>query len=141
MSNKTTILVEVEARLSRPNQLAAALLLIGVARNYGWIFTEPQFHGVASKALGAIAALFLLLIIWNLVSSKLLSIFSVVVGWYVIEELQTALCSVMYLIEPWPVGVGQSMCSARIGFDLGAVGIFIVGLIAYKMVNKSRPRE
>lgn len=121
-------------QLSRVNQLAATLLLIGVGRNYGWLLVSPAQMGVASKALGAIASLAMLCIIWSLVSSKLLTL---VIGWYAFEETQTSICSVMYLIEPWPVEVGQSMCSARVGFDIGAIGIFVVGLIAYKLVHSN----
>lgn len=112
--------------------IAAALLLIGASRNYGWLLVDPSMRGVASKALGAIAALCLLAIIVYYFKSKIVLL---VAGFYGFEELQTATCSVMYLIEPWHVEAGQSMCSARINFDLGAVGIFIVGLLAYKLVR------
>lgn len=124
-------------QLSRVNQLAIALLLMGAARNYGWLLADPQVMGVASKAIGAIAAICFLLIIWMNFPRNLL--LTLVIAWYAFEELQTAMCSVMYLIKPWPVEVGQSMCSARIGFDIGAVGVFVVGLLAFKLVHSNGP--
>lgn len=124
-------------QLSRVNQLAIALLLMGAARNYGWLLADPQVMGVASKAIGAIAAICFLLIIWMNFPRNLL--LTLVIAWYAFEELQTAMCSVMYLIKPWPVEVGQSMCSARIGFDVGAVGVFVVGLLAFKLVHSNGP--
>lgn len=123
-------------QLNRVNQLAPILLLIGAARHYGWLMVDVQSYGVASKGLGALAAMALL---WVL--SRRVNGFVVlwVMLWYGFEELLTATCSFAYLIAPWPVEVGQSMCSARIGFDIGAIGIFVVGLIAYKLVNKNGP--
>lgn len=119
--------------MSHHKQLAAALLLVGASRHYGWLLVDPQFRGVASKALGSIAALCLLgVILWHVASKITVP----VIAWYGFEELQTAMCSVMYLAKPWPVEVGQSMCSARIGFDIGTVGIFVVGFLAYLLVTE-----
>lgn len=119
------------AHLSRFN-LAAALLLIGASRNYGWMLVDPEFRGIASKALGAFAALCLIAIIAYHCASKWVLLVSAAYGF---EELQTFACSVMYWFEPWPVEAGQSICSARIGFDIGAIGVFVVGLLAYKLAN------
>lgn len=122
------------AQLNQSNGLAVALLAIGASRHYGWLLADVQHMGVASKALGAIAALCLLAIVWANFSSWLLT---PVIVWYGFEELQTAVCSVMFLIEPWHVEAGQSMCSARIGFDIGAVGIAVVGGIAFLWVRSN----
>ena len=119
------------APLSRFN-LAAALLLIGAGRNYGWMLVDPEFRGIVSKALGALAALCLVAIIAYHVAGKWVLLVSAAYGF---EELQTFVCSVMYWFEPWPVEAGQSICSARFGFDVGAVGITVVGLLAYKLAS------
>lgn len=126
-----------EDHLSRFN-LAAALLFIGVSRNYGWLLVDPEFRGLASKALGAMAALCLIAIIAYHCASKWVLLVSAAYGF---EELQTAACSVMYLVEPWPVEVGQSICSARIGFDVGAVGIAVVGYIAYRLAHQDGEKK
>lgn len=120
--------------MNRANQLAALLLLVGTSRHYGWLVVDPQFRGIASKALGSIAALCLIAIIWHHFSSKLVSM---VLAWYAFEEFITASCSVMYLIDPWPIEAGQSICSAKVDFDIGAAGIFVVGFLAYKLVNSN----
>ena len=117
--------------MSRFN-LAAALLLIGASRHYGWMLVDPEFRGIVSKALGALAAMCLIAIIAYHVAGKWVLLVSAAYGF---EELQTFACSVMYWFEPWPVEAGQSICSARLGLDIGAVGIFVVGLLAYKLAN------
>lgn len=121
--------------MSRLNQLAACLLFVGVSRNYGWLLVDPAQMGVASKGLGSLAAIALLYLVWKLLPTMSL-VLGMVIGWYAFEESQTAICSAMYLIEPWHVEAGQSMCSARIGFDIGTVGIFVVGLIVMYLVNQ-----
>lgn len=116
----------------RRAELAVFLLLVYAARHYGWLIADPELMGVASKALGSMAALCLISIIWwNLPSKSICA----VLGWYAFEELQTVACSIMYLENPWPIKPGESMCSARIGFDIGAVGAFAISFLAYKLVD------
>lgn len=118
-------------QLNRAN-LACLLLLLCAARHYGWLLADPQDIGVVSKALGACAAIALIAVIWWGHRSLLITM---VASWYAFEELQTVACSVMYLVNPWPIAPGESMCSARIGFDIGAVGAFAISFLAYKLVN------
>lgn len=96
------------------------------------MLVDPEFRGIVSKALGALAAMCLIAIIAYHVAGKWVLLVSAAYGF---EELQTFACSVMYWFEPWPVEAGQSICSARFGFDIGAIGIFVVGLLAYKLAN------
>lgn len=120
--------------MNQHSNLAFFLLFIGFFRNYGWVIADPSSAGVASKALGAVAAICMISIIAYNFASKMVLL---VAAFYIFEELQTAACSIMYLVEPWHVEAGQSMCSSRLGFDLGAVGLFVVGLIAYKLVHSN----
>jgi hypothetical protein len=118
--------------------LSIAVLLIGTARFYGWEAWEPALRGSASKMLGALAGLGL---IWLLYACRPSSLLLPVVLWFSWEELQTALCSAIYMIDPWVVPVGQSICSARIDFDLGALGILVVGLLVlWLSSSKDAPR-
>lgn len=119
--------------------LAALLLLIGTGRHYGWLMAGQGYSGVASKGLGAVAALCLLcIIVWQYRSRLVLAVAAL----YAFEELQTALCSFLYLVQPWPIAPGQSMCSARAGFDIGAATICIVGVLAYHLAESLyRDRE
>lgn len=115
--------------------LAAFVLLIGASRHYGWLLAEPALRGIVSKALGGAATLCLLWLLWVRVRPTTLTPLVLVFVWYAFEELQVVVCSVSFAIAPWVVPVGHSICSARFGFDMGAVGIFVVGLIALGLQN------
>ncbi len=119
------------ARSSRfdPLALAALLLLVGVARHYGWDMAPAGMKGLAAKGLGAAAVLALLSVVWTLTRARIMA---PVLLWWAWEELQVLLCSAWYAVEPWPILPEQPMCSARAGFDLGAAGILAVaGIAAY----------
>ncbi len=104
--------------------LASALLLIGALRHYGWALVPVELAGVASKGLGAVAILSLL----ALLQPK--GIAALVAAWIAFEELQVLICSAMWMREPWHVEPGQAMCSAYVGFDIGAISLCIVAAFA-----------
>lgn len=109
----------------RDLNLAAALLTLCAARHYGWALVDPEIAGIVSKMLGSIAAIGLLAIIW--MQSRPVGLIAFIVGsWYAFEELQTVVCSALYLIEPWAIKPGQAMCSAKVGVDIGLVGIIAI---------------
>ncbi len=108
--------------------LPLLLLLIGATRHYLWPLWPAELRGVASKMLGACAAICLLSIISSMAPQSVW--IQRVVTWYAIEEGMAAGCSGAYLIEPWPIPEGASMCSALVGFDLGAAGILVVAVLA-----------
>jgi hypothetical protein len=128
-------------------KLAVTLLLIGATRHYGWAFWPDDLRSYASKMLGALCALALVCIITYLKPSKPLFWVAAVYAW---EELQTTLCSAWYMVAPWQVATGQAMCSAKLGFDLGAVGILAIAICvlkvsipvnSYSMQNDQEPRK
>jgi predicted membrane metal-binding protein len=108
--------------------LALAFLAVAATRHYLWPHFPAEMQGMVSKGCGAAAILFLLgVCAWR--SSRLLLL---VIAYWAWEELQVVLCSGLYLVEPWEVQPGQGICSAKIGLDLGALGILIVaGLLYY----------
>ena len=116
---------------SSSSSLSAVLLLIGSAKNYAWSFFPPADRGMAAKALASIALLGCLWIIYRL--APFARLVALVLIWWAWEELQVVLCSVAYMVDPWDVPLGQSICSARIDFDLGAIGILIVAFLAWKL--------
>ena len=114
--------------------LALCLLAVGTTRQYAWLAFPDDLRGMASKGLGSLAALFLLALVLHARPSK--AIFCVVT-WYAFMELQTVLCSAWYLFAPWVAPVGQPICSARIGFDLGSIGILAVSVLIYLLTCQS----
>lgn len=49
--------------------------------------------------------------------------------WWAAEDLMVAGCSIAMMIHPWVVAKGQAQCSALLQFDLGRVGLVIVGML------------
>jgi hypothetical protein len=109
---------------------AVGLLLVGACRHYLWPHFPAELQGMASKGLGAAAVLYLLAVVWRLAPSRPLAW---VLLWWAWEELQVLICSAAYMVEPWHVEVGEGICSARFGFDIGAAGIMFVALLAYRL--------
>jgi hypothetical protein len=91
-----------------------------------------------SKGLGGVALLATIPFAWKAYPSRLMAL---VLAWWAFEALQITLCSFAYCIKPWEVLPGQSICSARLGMDLGALGIMFVALILWRIVKSSNTQE
>ena len=115
-----------------PRQLAVVLLAVALVRNYGWEIAPPELRGLLSKALGAMAIIALVWIIDSLVQHWGVRLVALV---WTLEQMQTVLCSAWYAVEPWPVEVGQAMCSAKAGFDLGSLGVMFVALVLWRLLS------
>ena len=108
--------------------VACELLLIVAAREHLWPRLPAELQGMASKGLGAALVLVLLSVVYrHAPRSRPLVVVLCVAAWY---SLQTLICSAAYMVEPWEVLPGQGICSARIGFDLGAVGLVLLAVAA-----------
>lgn len=112
------------------SDLAALILAVGVLKHYGWDLFEPGMKGVAAKGLNSLAMLALLGVILWLAWSWAAAMVS---AWFVFEELQTVICTSAWLLKPWPLDPNRAMCSQRIDFDLGAVGIMLVCVILWRV--------
>lgn len=125
------------ARLNRSKGIALVLLVTLAARQTLWDFAPDGLAGVASKGLGSLAALVLLLLVYELapVKGRLLAAVAAVYAWH---ETQTVVCTVSYMLSPWPIQPGQAMCSAKLGFDLGALGLLAFAILARMAVRAYR---
>jgi len=115
-----------------PKRLALVLLAVAAVRCYGWEIAPPELRGLLSKALGAMAIIALVWIIDGLVQHWAVRLVALI---WTFEQMQTVLCSAWYAIEPWPVEVGQAMCSAKAGFDLGALGVMFIAFTLVLLVR------
>lgn len=104
------------------SKLAAALLLLGVIRHYGWELAPADIQPQ----------------VWNACAAIVISIFLLataskdtwlVAAWWIAEEAQTAMCSIGWILSPWEVKAGEAQCSALFHFDLSTLGIFVVAMI------------
>lgn len=113
--------------------LACELLLIVAAREHLWVWLPAELQGMASKGLGAALVLVLLSMVYrHAPPSRPLVVVLCVAAWY---SLQTLICSAAYMVEPWGVQPGQGICSARIGFDLGALALVVLAATAVYLSN------
>ena len=117
---------------------ALFVLAVGVMRHYGYLAAEPEDMGIVSKGLGGLALLALVPFAWKAYPSRAMAF---VLAWWSFEALQIALCSAAYWVKPWEVLPGQSICSARFGMDLGALGIMAVGAILWWIVRVSNTQK
>ena len=103
---------------------AAALLLCGVLRHYGWPLLSPDVQALAWNISGAaIITVLLWAVAWRWSATRL------IVLWWTFEELQVIACSLARMLRPWEMGPGEAQCSALLGFDLGSIGLFLIALI------------
>lgn len=93
------------------------------ARSFLWELSPPELKGFASKGIGGVCMLSLIWIVYTLKPSRLLLAASLI---WSFGEVQVALCSFLYMYSPWVIPQGQSICSARLDLDLGAVGIVLI---------------
>ena len=118
--------------------LAAGLLAVAAARHYLWVNFPLEAQGMASKGLGSAAVLVLLAVVWHGNRSRPLAL---VLCWWAWEETQVLLCSLAYMRAPWTVEPGQGICSAAVGFDIGAAGILAVAVIAHTLSNLTPTKQ
>jgi hypothetical protein len=57
------------------------------------------------------------------------------------EQMQVVICSAWYAVEPWPVPVGVAMCSAKAGFNLGALGVMFAALVLWRLLSSRKNCE
>lgn len=118
-------------------RLWPALLAILFARHYGWTWAPLELRGLVSKALGSVAALALLwLIMRGLKPGDDLARWAIIL--YAWHESSVVLCSTWFIFDPWPIATGQAMCSARVGFDLTALGLLLVAILASRGMTRLR---
>lgn len=98
-----------------------ALVALGVAKLTAWqAFPEAMQADIwnVSNALWATA---LLALIGLLYASKAMFLtVSMLAGF----ELQTAACSIGYIVKPWPMNPGDELCSAGLQFPIALVSLW-----------------
>lgn len=121
--------------LKYPFEVAAAVLLLGALRHYGWDLFPYGMKALAAKGLSGVATLGLLALVVYAWRSRMVLLVATWLAW---EELQVVLCSFWFMFDPWPIKPEEPMCSARAGFDIGAIGIMFVALLAYMCAVPAR---
>lgn len=107
---------------------AVPLLVLFVARHYGYLYVDRPAKGYVFMICGAlcIIALVMMLKPWGPLAV-----------WILAEESQVAGCSIWWLYDPIP-NLGDEQCSTRTGIKLGLIGTFALGWVAAGLLDKLR---
>ena len=116
------------------HSLPILLALLLMIRHYVWDKFPAELQGEAWKLTSALCILGLLALVWQ---AKWWPVFAV----FAFEEFQVAICSAWYMAAPWHVPDGQAVCSARAGFDIGALGVMFVALVLWWMLPSRKNCE
>lgn len=116
------------------------LLLAGLLWNNAWKWAPPQHGGrVFVASCGAFVALLLMGLAIVTHSQAVRIVCVLLIGF----ALQVFGCNVWFIFAPWEVRPGDELCSSRIGFPLGMVGLWSTILVVqylYVRDKKNGPR-
>jgi hypothetical protein len=118
----------VVAQSSR-DSLPALLAALMMVRHYVWDKFPPELQGHAWKMCSALCVLGLLALVWQAKWGLVFAVFA-------FEELQVAICSAWFMAAPWHVPEGMATCSAKTGFDLGALGVMFVAMVVWRTLRR-----
>lgn len=119
-------------------KLTVYLLVLLVTRHVVWGLMHPGDQGRVWNMLGAVVFIGLLLVIWASWVNAAPWPMTIVCGWWAYEEMLVAGCSAWHLLDPWIVGPGEEMCSARLGFRLGMHSLVSIFFIATFLLDRLR---
>lgn len=95
---------------------AIALLLLTMSKATAWKWFPEAIQAEAWNACQAFMAATLLLLVALLYQSRLVWMAAL---WGIGMELQTAACSIAYMVKPWEINPGDELCSSGLGFPIG----------------------
>lgn len=111
----------------RHRGLALALLAPGLLLSYVWQWVPDSLAGYAwniSTALMVVLLLALIAIIFS--SPEVLATCALLA----LLKLSVIVCDVWHMVAPWPVQLGEPMCSSRLNLPLGVVGLALGAILA-----------
>jgi hypothetical protein len=113
---------------------ASGLLLVGGVAQYAWKHVPPEHQADVWNVCQAVVILTLLALVLNAYRSVwVLASVALVGSW----QAMTVGCSLAWLYRPWPISPGQEQCSARLDIPLGAIGLWLLLLLAAAMSQRA----
>jgi hypothetical protein len=113
---------------------ASGLLLVGGVAQYAWKHVPPEHQADVWNVCQAMLILLLLALVVNAYRSGWVLASVALVG---VWQAMTVGCSLAWLYQPWPISPGDEQCSARFGIPLGAVGLWLLLLLAAAMSQRT----
>lgn len=107
--------------------VAMTLLLVGGLAQFAWRHVDPEAQADVWNASQALLVLLLLALTVNAYRSAWVTAAAALLGCW---QMLTAGCSMAWLWKPWTVHPGQEQCSAALNVPLGAVGAWLLLLLA-----------
>ena len=104
----------------------SALVVLLALRHYGYYHAPQEWWGSFFSIAGAACLI-------TLLTSA--SLPWPIKGWAIGEELLVAGCNSAWLVSPWDITGTDEMCSARLDFKLGAIGLAIMALAIFAPVS------
>jgi hypothetical protein len=118
--------------------VAAGVLLVGGVAQYAWkhaaIDAQADVWNVSQSMLNLVL---LALLCHAYRSGWVWACAALVAVW----QALTVGCSLLWLAAPWPVLPGQEQCSARFDVPLGAIGLWLLLLLAAAMSQRLEQQE
>jgi hypothetical protein len=114
-------------------RFSLVLLVVGFLLSYAWYWVPAQFAAHAQNVAGAALTIFCLGLIGLLLGSAEAWI---VVGLLASFKAMVIGCTAWFLLDPWPIRPGQALCSARLNWPLGLLGVGAAGIIYLRIIKK-----
>lgn len=117
---------------------AAAVLLVGGVAQYAWKHAPVDAQPDVWNTSQAMLVLLLLAMVANAYRTGWVWAAAALVGLW---QGLVAGCSLWWLAAPWQVQPGGEQCSARFDLPLGAIGLWLLLLLAGAMSQRIEQRE
>lgn len=114
-------------------KLAAVLLLMWWAVHYGFRFAPADLQGATFNIMRSAASIVLVGMLLLAMPSR----FAAITGaGLMAEDAQVVGCGIWWMLDPWPTTPGGELCSDKLGIPLGAIGLAILGTVAWHLKKK-----
>jgi hypothetical protein len=104
---------------------AIVLLLVGLAWNNVWKWVPPQ-HGGRVFVAGSGLFIAFLLGAHALRSSRPVQVVAVLLIGFAAQVFG---CNLWFILDPWVIKPGDELCSSRLGFPVGLVGLWVATMV------------
>lgn len=108
-------------------RLALALLVVGLVATYAWQWVPAEQAGSVFAMTSHWYAAVLLLVLGLVLQDVRLWW---VLGYLVVCSLMVVGCNAWWLAAPWPAMPGDELCSTRLKWPLGAIGLVLFVVLA-----------
>lgn len=123
----------------QPHHVPASLMLVGAwGTFYAYEFAPPALRAEVWNLGGALGRLLLVVLVVLAYRSPPITAAAL---WWGFEDLQVIICGAWWIVDPWPVDVGQNQCEALTGVPLSLAGVSLGAVLAWVVHRATIERE